>query len=324
MKTRKAFTIVELLLAMSFLGTMLVGISALIMRVTDIYQKGLSLRSVNAVGREIISDFTRIINSSQTNVDINPASSGSISLSDINAARANYYLATYSDDEDGQRQLGGVFCTGDYSYIWNTAENIRKARMAFNDGYTDSNVTKATSTNHIYMIAVKDGKTTNYIVPKLARFSDRKRSACVSEVVTKGSGSSKTTSYEPAATGDIKKNAYLFDFTGDAYKKTSNDIIELIERDESDLVLYNLSIFPATQHNKTKQIFYSGSFILATYRGGVNIKSNGDFCQGSSNMETGARDSELTLQDFSYCAVNKFNFAARATGERSIDQHGDR
>ena len=66
-------------------------------------------------------------------------------------------------------------------------------------------------------------------------------------------------------------------------------------------------------------------FILATYRGGVNIKSNGDFCEGSDSKD-GTRDStdsdEMTLNDFDYCAVNKFNFSARATGETGINKYG--
>jgi hypothetical protein len=61
---------------------------------------------------------------------------------------------------------------------------------------------------------------------------------------------------------------------------------------------------------------------LATYRGGVNIKSNGDFCEGSDD-ENGYRDSEITLNDFDYCAVNKFNFSSRATGETGINKHGE-
>lgn len=102
----------------------------------------------------------------------------------------------------------------------------------------------------------------------------------------------------------------------------------MIEDNESDLAMYNFTIFPATQHATTKQIFYSGMFILATYRGGVNIKSNGDFCEGSDN-EDGSRDldsngnSEMTMNDFDYCAVNKFNFSARATGETGINKHGE-
>ena len=55
MKKTRGFTIIELMLAMAFLGTMLLGIATLIIRITNIYQKGLALRAVNSTGREIIS-----------------------------------------------------------------------------------------------------------------------------------------------------------------------------------------------------------------------------------------------------------------------------
>jgi hypothetical protein len=95
-----------------------------------------------------------------------------------------------------------------------------------------------------------------------------------------------------------------------------------------DLALYDFTIFPATQHYKTLQIYYSGMFILATYRGGVNIKSNGEFCEGSDEADGMADvdsdgNSEFTMNDFDYCAINKFNFAARATGEKTLNQHGE-
>ena len=70
----------------------------------------------------------------------------------------------------------------------------------------------------------------------------------------------------------------------------------------------------------TKQIFFSGTFILATIRGGVNIQSNGDFCTGDKEVD----GDEFNLNNFDYCAVNKFNFSARATGEASItNRNGD-
>jgi hypothetical protein len=308
MKQRKAFTIVELMLAMAFLGTLLLGIALLVMRISGIYQKGVAIRAINANGREIVSDLTRSINGSRVNIEINPTKQD-IKLADINEARAAYYLATY----DGGKQRGGVFCTGDYSYVWNTAENIRMTREKISDkNYTAANVSSITK-NGVYGIHTADGK---YMIPKLARFIDHDREACVSESTT-GSGGKI---YVPTKKGDMKENAYLFKLKAGT---TYNDVTELIEDSESDLVLYNFTVQPATQHDLTKQIFYSGMFILATYRGGVNVQANGDFCQGS-DKEDGSAGDEFTLNDFDYCAVNKFNFSARATGETGINKYGEK
>lgn len=304
---KKAFTIIELMLAMAFLGTMLVGIASLTMRITNIYQKGLALRSVNAIGREIISDLTRTINASRVNIDINPEIPSNYKVEDqqINDARANYYLET----AESGKQWGGVFCTGDYSYVWNTADTFRLLRqntLLKEKKYTDASISYALG-KHAYVIKTDEG----YMIPKLARFHDKDRRACAHE----------EKKYEPAADsteGSIKPNARTF-YLGAGSKLDA--ATELIEDSESDLMLYNFTIFPATQHETTKQIFYSGMFILATYRGGVNIQSNGDFCEGSNN-ENGTRDSDITLNDFDYCAVNKFNFSARATGETGINKYG--
>ena len=101
------------------------------------------------------------------------------------------------------------------------------------------------------------------------------------------------------------------------------NIVSLINDDDADLALYDFVILPATQNNKTGQIFYSGMFILATIRGGVTVLSNGDFCTGSEIMYSDKV--EATNQEFNYCAVNKFNFAMRATGETSnAEQYGER
>ena len=306
---RKAFTIVEFLLAMSFIGTMLVGIAALTIRITNIYQKGLSVRSINSTGREIVADLIRTINASRVNVDINPAlnSKNEATIKAINAVRADYFVETKNDT----KQLGGAFCTGTYSYVWNTAENFRTYRTKFASGITSDYQAKTATDNYgIYVLRAMNGKKNEYLVPRFARFIDRERFACEHD-----------TAYNPStATGNtMKENKYLF-YIGD--EKTLNDVTELIQDGEQDLVIYNFTALPATQHRGTKQIFYSGMFILATYRGGINIKANGDFCSGSSN-DDGSPDTEVTMYDFDYCAVNKFNFSARATGETGIKNYGD-
>ena len=319
MTKKKAFTIIELMLAMAFLGTMLVGIASLVMRITNIYQKGLALRSINSIGREIISDLTRTVNASRVNIDVNPELPDDLRIEQkhIDAARANYFVTT--SDSEG-RQLGGVFCTGDYSYVWNTADTFRKVRE---DESLKSKIYNSTTINtalakHAYVIKTEGG----YTIPKFARFQDKDRHACAHEEKTTASEKTYIPATEEGA-GSIKpSNPYLFELGAGS---TLDKVTELIEDSESDLMMYNFTVFPATQHATTKQIFYSGMFILATYRGGVNIKSNGDFCEGSDSAD-GSRDStdsdEMTLNDFDYCAVNKFNFSARATGETGINKYG--
>ena len=286
-KHKKAFTIIEFLLAMTVLSVMLMGIVTLTMRILEIYRKGLALRAINATGRDILNDLSRSVGGSPIVDNINPVpSSGSndIRWNDIKKVYRNYYnekISSSSVTNNKKVQIGGVFCTGSYSYVWNTAPAIEQYRKNPNNK------------NNLFTI---EGK-----VYKLARFPDTDRVAC--ERVNANSDALKTTHI----TNDID----------------SRDIVSLISDDESDLALYDFVVLPATQNAKTGQIFYSGSFILATMRGGVNVLTNGDYCTGTEQMYNS--EVEAVDQDFNYCAVNKFNFAVRATGETSsVDQYGER
>lgn len=282
---KKAFTIIEFMLAMTFLAILLMGIATLTMRVLEIYRKGLALRAVNATGRDILNDLSRVVSGSPIVEKVNPKAqqnSTQITAADIKKAWRNYYneVARVTTNSNGNTvQTGGVFCTGMYSYVWNTAPTIAE--------YRESGVK-----NNAFTI--------NDTVYKFARFPDNERTAC--ERQNEDSSALKTThfTYSPA-----------------------NGVVSLIADDDTDLAIYDMVVLPATQNDVTGQIFYSGSFILATMRGGINILTNGDFCTGTEQMYS--TTVEASNQDFNYCAVNKFNFAVRATGEsRDTNQYGER
>lgn len=313
MKAKRSFTLVELMLAMAFLGTMLIGIATITVRVIGIYQRGLTMRGVSSVGREIVSDFNRIISSSNTsNISINPTEK-KVTQAILNKKRSNYYL---TKDEDGE-QLGGVFCTGSYSYIWNTAKNIKKAREYTHDNNIMSRtdipvgtIRSMVADKKIFaIIADNDKGVARGMIPRLARIPDPNRYACSHD------SSYNTYGIPGMASKGVEGNGYykIYGETGfNIGSQGLSNIHELINDNEVDLALYHFEVFPATQNTASGQIFYSGMFILATTRGGVNVKSNGDYCTGSTE------DSEYSQYDMDYCAVNKFNFAVRATGESGI------
>lgn len=286
--TRPSFTLIELMLAMTFLAVMLVAIATLVVRMTDIYQKGLSIRAINSTGREIIADLSRIVGGSPIKDSINPVAANGLDVTsaDIDRAHRAYYNTTTMQQGAKTVPAGGAFCTGSYSYIWNTAPNLSTYRANNRE-------------DNIFTITVNDGK----IIPKFARVPDSERLACKTD-------------------GDNSTTLKTIHYTYDGLK--TDDIVELINTDESDLAMYDFTILPATQNNITGQIFYSGTFILATVRGGVNIMSNGDYCTGKEGAAITDPNVEATDNDFNYCAVNKFNFAMRATGESSVNQYGER
>ena len=264
-KTKGGFTIIELMLAMMFLSMLLVTIALLVVQITGIYQKGLSLRSVSAEGKQLIDEFMRVVSGSPLNQSIMPETS---SKSDINKAVQQYYV---SNPTTGALQYNGTFCTGSYSYVWNTWYSMSDGR-----GPTLS----------------LNGKTY-----RLARVMDTSRDICAQANGTK-SGLNNTRQTNLRA--------------------TEGEPIEMINADESDLILYNFTVFPATQQTLTGQTFYSATFILATIRGGVDIQTSGDFCDVDESSTFGLSS------DFNYCAVNKFNFAMRSTGyAEGEDMYGE-
>ena len=273
---KKAFTIIEFMLATTILTVMLISIAALTIRIIEIYKKGLAMRAVNSVGRDIVSDLSRVIASSPVTNKVMPEP-GADAITDtaIKKSWADYYNELTVDRNGFSVQASGVFCTGQYSYIWNTAPTIE----SINDGVTPTTALKINDQVH-----------------RLARIPDGNRSVC-----NHGTG------------------AALIPPAGNNYTADDKDVTVLINKDENDLVLYDFSILPAMQNRRTSQIFYSGSFIIATLAGGVNVQSNGNFCTGKDKTYTSEEDTEATSLDFNYCSVNKFNFSVRATG-RNIEE----
>lgn len=99
---KSGFTLVELMLAMTFISILLVGIAMTTIQISRIYNKGLTLREVNQAGRTVSDELQRTIASS-TPFDADPASPTS------------RYIV---------RPGGGRLCVGRYSYTWNYGSAI--------------------------------------------------------------------------------------------------------------------------------------------------------------------------------------------------------
>lgn len=294
--SQKGFTIIELTLAMTFLAILLITIAFIIIHITTIYQKGLAIKSINSAGRSLIDEFANAVSSA-------PAKSTTVLCSkftDIsertkcesdNAHKFVYFQEYATDVELGGKQLPrvpiyGAFCTGRYSYIWNSG-------YALGPRYSNS-------PKYLKKFSYEKSGTKQSIERfHLLKFPDSNRLACASRIGNK---------YNDVVAGTDK----VFDFSNDPNKLVlSSDPVELLSSSEEALAIYDLGIFPPAQHKLTLQSFYSGTFILATIHGGVDITSTGDYC-------TDTPDGLST--DFNYCAINKFNFAARAIGELNAQE----
>ena len=281
---KKGFTIIEITLAMTFLAILMVSIATLIMRVTNIYQKGLAMRAINATGTEIIEDITRTVGAASYLVDIHSqdaelGGNGVMEYDNNYKLVEKYYYdyTVYNENHDGKNfnvQYFGVLCTGDYSYIWNTAR-------ALDPDFTTKN-----------FITVNGEKV------KMVRVYDREQTQCNKD--------------KNGSVANLAKRNYL----PVTINVPADNVVELINNDEMDLALYEFNITPATQSAITSQSFISANFILATRQGGININANGDFCRGEDNEFKDEYEGTM----FNYCAVNKFSFSARTGG--NADKEG--
>lgn len=299
-KTKQGFTIVELMLAMTFVATLLISIAIVTINIVTIYQRGLALKAVNNVGRSLVEELTTSINSApavDTTSLCNHLASGSdkIYYSDPKSCIADRaYRYVYNDRFDtkanregmeGVYQYSGVFCTGNYSYLWNTQYGLDENKFTLSLRYLN-----------------EDGIEQN-IQPKdarLIRIQDRTYRVCSAYL--------EKQSEEPGSS-----NNWEINITREAKNGTMNRIARptdgYLNAFDLDLLLYELTIQPISQDSITLRTYMTGNFILATARGGIDITASGDYCQ---NSETSSLDN--LGAEFNYCAINKFNFAARTAG----------
>lgn len=93
----RGFTLIELMLSMSFVAVLLVTMILAIMHITNTYTKGVTVKSVNQAGRDISDTMRRDgVRVGLVGKPIPPANGGGL----------------------------GRACLGSYSYIWNEADNL--------------------------------------------------------------------------------------------------------------------------------------------------------------------------------------------------------
>ncbi|MBQ3305925.1 hypothetical protein IJH02_00605 [Candidatus Saccharibacteria bacterium] len=262
---KRGFTIVELSLASAFLGILLITIALLVTHVITIYQKGMTIKSVNTIGEDLIDNFTRSISASVQPDEVKIDVMYKEQTATVKIARANKEFSAPSR---------GIFCTGKYTYLWNTGYILDDENQTYTKPGGDSLKDQRMKVTY----PKEDGSGGKETIDdfRLLQVNDLGRALC------NGLSSNQLVSFNL----DEKPT-------------------ELLEKSEDNLALYDLTIFEPKYHNETRHSFYSGTFILATIRGGVNIMDIGNFCTDQpDNLNT----------DFAYCAINKFNFATRATG----------
>lgn len=266
MRHKNGFTIIETTLSMAFISVLLVMTTFLIIQMSSIYQKTLTVKAVNSTAQELIEDMTRHIRAStiiSTTAKCSMISDTSRPDCEKDAAFKYIYRQYEHDFGDGVSvPTNGIFCSGLYSYIWNTGYAFKRD--------TGKSFRAVINGNPDY---------------RLVRAFDPGGELCMSNV------NGNTYEYSPS-------------IISPSYSVSEPE--ELLSTSESDLAVYDLRFFHPARHAYSGQAFYAGTFILATLQGDVDIMSSGEYCKGSK---------DAMFDEFTYCALNKYNFAAQATGE---------
>ena len=306
---KSGFTLIELTLAIAFISVLLVTVSLITQEIVKLYRKGYTIKTVNQVGRDLIEDLTSSVTSSTLKAGsiCNDFANKDDCLS--NGAKKTMYAQKYSDNVVMVKAPGvntsnvsgpisvplyGAFCSGQYSYIWNTGYLYGNSYFASASYGADNTLSQKGDSNINSPYAKRKINGNTY---KLAKIEDHQNLIC--KTLFGGSTNYNDTSYPKFPSNFVLADIFAPD--------PSPEVTELISDSDSPLAIYDLVIFPPAKVDTTGRLFLSGSFILGTVEGGVNVMAQGDYCQ----LPSGSGYSSF---DFSYCAINKFNFSVSTTG----------
>lgn len=306
-ESKAGFTIVELTLTMSFVAVLLITIAIIVTNVLAIYQKGMTIKAVNNVGRGLVDSLTESI------MDAPALNTATACAKLPDGARSkciddNATMAfSYNTYEENEQQLYGVFCTGSYSYIWNTNYAFQKSNGSTGNSVLSLVYNEIDNAGNLIEKTIGDtSDPSSSDALRLAKVHDPTRRVCTASI-DKETYESKLTPAAFSSSTEINITEYL-DSDTKLYVETPET--NLLANNDAQLLLYELTIFPRNENTTSGRVFYSGTFILGTERGDINIKSASEYCQNSETSSTGNLGAE-----FNYCALNKFNFAARTAGE---------
>ena len=234
---------------------------------------------MNSTGTQVIDDIRIAIQNSSSKSIEDLCTMNYSDAADINNCKKSdaYYLrreiSTVKMPEQtntlSDMPVYGAFCTGTYSYIWNSG-------YLFMDG---AEVGKG-------KVSVKykdmDGNERVASDFRLLKIKDEMRQICIKGV--------KNNSY------DISDGNYV--------KEEPVDLLASVNS-ANNLAIYDLRAAKPAEGASKENLFYSGWLILGTTSGGPTIKGN-----------TKCANPDEAGSSFDYCAINRFSFAAQASGEK--------
>ena len=343
--SREGFTLVELALSMAFVGILSVSVVLIISDTVATYRRGLIIAQVNSAGMDIVDDMRLAVTNSSaravsSDCDRYYSKSDEMDTREKCERDGGYSFVTLVKRSNVTLKMGGredevltnvpiygAFCTGSFSYIWNSGyydmpeasfeekTHQKWARLYYVANGTEVKVVGSLAKNTDFNLRDEENKIILGWDEKpfrLLKIQDTNRAVCMSVARPLSADDSSDQSHEYHAQIeidfrgelDIDDNKRIFDITSfGELSGTPEDLI--MSNSDNDLALFDLYVARPAESTTQKNMLYSVSFILGTVGGGANILEKGKSCKTPTDYEN---------ENFDYCAINKFNFAMQAGG----------
>ena len=108
----QGFTLIELMLSMTFVAILLLTIAMSVIQMGTIYNRGMAIKEVNQSARDVADDLRR---------SVQGAGVFAINTNDTDTTD---YLQLTKTVNGSVVPVSGRLCLGNYSYVWNTATGI--------------------------------------------------------------------------------------------------------------------------------------------------------------------------------------------------------
>lgn len=316
---RSGFTLVELSLSMAFIGVLSIIIVFVINGAVSSYRRGITLNLVNTVGTEVTEEIKTTVHKAPMIMSFESLCSGVYGDYSGNCKGNNGAgLIAVSQMGDIYKGGGEVFegvpvygavCLGNYSYIWNSG-------YFFNSDYEVRTRGGGRVLGKLsFEVKIGDSYTeiwgTNEGFGRLLRIKDAKRAVCRDLINLSGDGLTPFSYFNNGVSDEAQssniKDSITFtsenngDDNGNGFD-INEDMAEILTN-ESKVAVYGFDVETPAVGDGT---LYNLSITLGTIDSGININDENCKVSGGAN-------------DLDFCAINKFNITALASGGRKND-----
>lgn len=271
---QQGYTIIEVTIALAFIATLMISILTVSMQLFSLYNKGVTIRDVNAVTRHLVRDVQDSVAASKLDIRLFPA--GTTTPVGTLQEASNQALDYYTNAD------GGRLCTGSYTYIWNYGQAFTAYEgvgLNGEQGYTQFTGNVSDGFEAVRFIKVSD---------------DNKRLCTVDEdesdtLVKEGKKLSDEVVEEAVPVFDEgERDLVLYSF------EISSPGALALEQGDDEEVTTN---------------YYSNFYTITTIVGSSLFSEDYTIVDGTDRCQIDA-DNNDTLRE--YCAVNEIEFVARS------------